>query len=124
MVGGGYAAIQCKFYDPDKSQIDKKAIDSFLSASGREFLDSQQRKCGFARRFVVTSLERWTEHAEDAIRDQAIPVTRIDLTQLQDFQVDWQELSHPKIRSSRPFKKFRGYQKEAVQKVLQLFARV
>ena len=116
--GGGNVAIQCKFYEAGKSQISKQDIDSFLSASGRVFLDSQQQKHQFARRIIVTTLVHWTKHAEDAIRDQTIPVTRFDLNKLKDLQVDWQGLL---ILPKRDPKTLRPYQKEAVQKVCKAF---
>ena len=117
-LGGGNVAIQCKFYEAGKSQISKQDIDSFLSASGRVFQDSQQRKHGFARRMIVTTLDHWTKHAENAIRDQAIPVTRFDLNKLKDLQVDWRGLLIPPKRDP---KALRPYQKEAMQKVCKAF---
>ena len=116
--GGGNVAIQCKFYEAGKSQISKQDIDSFLSASGRVFLDSQQQTHKFARRMIVTTLDHWTKHAEDAIRVQAIPVTRFDLNKLKDLQVDWQGLLIPPKRDP---KALRPYQKEAMQKVCEAF---
>ena len=115
---GGNVAIQCKFYEAGKSQISKQDIDSFLSASGRAFLDSQQQTHKFARRMIVTTLDHWTKHAEDAIRDQAIPVTRFDLNKLKDLHVDWQGLLIPPKRDP---KTLRPYQKEAMQKVCKAF---
>ncbi len=120
--GGGNVAIQCKFYEAGKSQISKQDIDSFLSASGRVFQDSQRRKHRFARRMIVTTLDRWTKHAEDAIRDQTIPVTRFDFNQLKNMQVDWKGLLTPSIvQPRRDPKALRPYQKEAVQKVCVAF---
>lgn len=76
----GYAAIQAKFYAAD-TRIRKEHIDSFISASG---------KAPFARRVVIDTTEKaWSENAEEMIRDQSIPVTRIDLTHLRGSPIDW-----------------------------------
>lgn len=66
-VSGNLVAVQCKFYDPTGT-IAKPDVDSFLAASG---------KAGFAERIIVSTTERWNANAEDAIRDQQIPVRRI-----------------------------------------------
>ncbi|MYG52030.1 MAG: damage-inducible protein, partial [Rhodospirillaceae bacterium] len=78
--GEGYAAIQCKFYDPDH-RIRKADIDSFLAASG---------KAPFARRVIVDSTEEpWSENAETMLRGQAIPVIRIGLNDLRESPIRW-----------------------------------
>lgn len=51
----GYAAIQCKFYDPDH-RVRKEDIDSFISASGKD---------PFERRVIIDTTEtEWSENAE------------------------------------------------------------
>jgi len=76
----GFAAIQCKFYDADY-RIQKKDIDSFISASGKE---------PFRRRVVIDSTEKpWSEHAETMLRGQLIPTIRIGLTDLQESPIQW-----------------------------------
>ena len=78
MHNGGLAAIQCKFFDPDR-RIQKTDIDSFISASGkREFA---------ARLIVETTDVPWSQHAEKMLVDQAIPTTRIGLRDLRDSLV-------------------------------------
>ena len=76
----GYAAIQCKFYS-EKHRIQKKDIDSFLSASSRE---------PFARRVVIdTTTVDWSENANTTIANQSIPVVRIGLIALRESAIDW-----------------------------------
>ena len=76
----GFAAIQAKFYSAD-TRIQKANIDSFISASGKE---------PFRRRVVLDTTEKeWGTNAEEMIRDQAIPVVRIGLTDLRESRIDW-----------------------------------
>ena len=76
----GFAAIQAKFYAAD-ARIQKAHIDSFISASGKE---------PFRRRVVLDTTEKeWGTNAEEMIRDQAIPVVRIGLTDLRESRIDW-----------------------------------
>ena len=62
-------AIQCKLYAADY-KLRKEDIDSFFTASGKK---------PFSRRIIVSTTNHWTEHAEDALRDQQPPVSKIDL---------------------------------------------
>lgn len=82
--GSGFAAIQCKFYDADY-RIQKSDIDSFISASG---------KAPFVRRVVIDTTDRpWSENAETMIRGQAIPVVRIDLAEMNESPILWEEFA-------------------------------
>ena len=65
-VTGEVHAIQCKLYAPDH-RVQKSDIDSFFTASGKK---------PFTRRIIVATTNLWSEHAEDALRDQQPPVTR------------------------------------------------
>jgi predicted helicase len=69
---GGFCAIQCKFYEPDHT-VSKADIDSFFTASG---------KGGFTRRMIISTTEKWGPHAEEALEDQQIPVTRLGLSDI------------------------------------------
>ena len=63
----GYCAIQCKFYS-DGNVIDKSNIDSFFTASGKSIYTS---------RLIFATTNNWTKHAEDALKNQKVPVNRI-----------------------------------------------
>ncbi len=77
---GGLAAIQCKFFDADR-RIRKEDIDSFISASA---------KPAFVERVIVETTDApWSRNAEEMLRGQTIPTTRIGLRALRDSQVDW-----------------------------------
>ena len=76
----GFAAVQAKFYAAD-TRIQKSHIDSFISASG---------KSPFARRVIIdTTIRDWSDNAEEMLRGQMIPVTRISLTDLRESRIDW-----------------------------------
>ncbi|MDI6411135.1 DEAD/DEAH box helicase family protein [Streptomyces albus] len=76
---GGFCAIQCKFYEPHHT-IRKEDIDSFFTASG---------KGGFTRRMIISTTEKWGVHAEAALADQQIPVTRLGLSDIANSPVEW-----------------------------------
>jgi predicted helicase len=113
---GGFCAIQCKFYEPDHT-VSKADIDSFFTASG---------KGGFTRRMIISTTEKWGPHAEEALEDQQIPVTRIGLADIAASPVDWRvpapgvavevELSLHAKKQPRP------HQTDAIQAVFAGFA--
>ncbi|WP_330251412.1 DEAD/DEAH box helicase family protein [Nocardia sp. NBC_00565] len=76
---GGFCAIQCKFYEPQYT-VSKEDIDSFFTASG---------KGGFTRRMIISTTDKWGVHAEAALNDQQIPVTRLGLSQIASSPVEW-----------------------------------
>ncbi|WP_323059935.1 DEAD/DEAH box helicase [Klebsiella variicola] len=75
---GDFHAIQCKNYNQTK--IAKKDIDSFLAASDKTY---------FTLRYIVASTDNWTEEAKDMLRDKAVPVTALSLTDLEQSALDW-----------------------------------
>ncbi|KWT61118.1 damage-inducible protein [Streptomyces albus subsp. albus] len=76
---GGFCAIQCKFYEPQHT-VHKEDIDSFFTASG---------KGAFTRRMIISTTDKWSVHAESALDDQQIPVTRIGLADIANSPVEW-----------------------------------
>ncbi len=103
----GWCAIQCKFYAEGRT-IPKAEIDSFLSASGSEH---------FRRRLIIDTTGRgWSRNAEDALRRQAVPVSRIGLSDLRGSSIRWKDyLSAEKIRFA-PKKILRPHQEKALEK--------
>ncbi len=94
---GGYWAIQCKCY-ADDAVIDKNAVDSFLATSTRLFTDpiSGEEHTAFASRVWISTTEKWNTNAEQSIKNQGIPVTRIGLETFEESTVDWEALLHGK----------------------------
>lgn len=84
-----YWAIQCKFYK-ENSFIDKEVVASFLANSGRKFKDKETgQEKGFTNRLWIATTNKWTKPAEETIKNQEIPVNRIDLDGLRKSSVDW-----------------------------------
>jgi predicted helicase len=104
----GFAAIQCKFYDPSY-RIRKEDIDSFISASGKK---------PFRRRVIIDTTERqWSENAETMIRGQDIPTIRIGLADLQESPILWDRFAAKGEVVLADKKRMREHQKEALRDV-------
>lgn len=89
---GDYWAIQCKCYAED-SIIDKPAVDSFLATSSRTFTNEVTfQTARFSNRIWISTTNHWGANAEEAIRNQEPPVTRIGMADLDSSPVDWQRL--------------------------------
>ena len=109
-VTGGLTAIQCKFFAPTTT-VSKAMIDSFLSASGTT---------DFTDRIVVSTTEKWGKNAENAIKNQAKPVRRIGLSELEHSRVDWTFLDPTQTQIKlelRTKKQPRAHQAAAIEKV-------
>jgi len=76
-----YHAIQCKCYAEDY-KLQKKDIDSFFTASGQK---------PFSHRIIVTTTNIWSDNAEASLFNQQTPVTKIDLHDLENSQIDWSQ---------------------------------
>ncbi|WP_394474811.1 DEAD/DEAH box helicase family protein [Ralstonia mannitolilytica] len=118
---GNYWAIQCKFYDPSHT-IQKSDIDSFFTASGKRFATTEGER-GFTERLIVATTDKWSKHAEDALSDQTIPVTRLWFKDLADSPIDWAQFSLSNIKDIKLKKQkdLRDYQRDAIAKVVDGF---
>lgn len=88
---GDYWAIQCKCYQ-ESAVIDKPSVDSFLATSGRTFKDDKGKTTGFSNRLWISTTNNWNSNATQAISNQVPPVTRLNLSDLQNAPVDWNKL--------------------------------
>lgn len=87
---GDYWAIQCKCYAED-AVIDKPAVDSFLATSSRTFTNEVTfQTTRFAKRIWISTTNHWGSNAEEAIRLQDPPFSRVGLIDLNSSCVDWQ----------------------------------
>lgn len=118
---GEYWAIQCKFYDPAYS-VQKADIDSFFTASGKKFPTTEGEK-SFSNRMIVCTTDKWSKHAEDALADQTIPVTRLWFKDLAESPIDWSQFSLSRLQDIRLKKKkdLREHQNEAIERVVEGF---
>jgi predicted helicase len=106
---GELCAIQCKFYLPTHT-LQKEDIDSFFTASG---------KAGFTSRLIVSTTDKWSKNAEEALEGQQVPVSRIRVQDLDESGVDWSQfsLARPERMERKPHKSLRPHQELALQKV-------
>ena len=89
---GEYWAIQCKCY-AESAQINKGDVDTFLSTSSKTFIcPFTHTKMAFSNRLWISTTNNWGKNAEDAIANQTIPVSRINLYDLEISPVNWDEL--------------------------------
>ena len=77
---GDFTAVQCKCYQPGTA-VSKEDVDTFLSASGKTFY-VEGRPTQFVQRILISTNDNWSANAEDAIKLQNPPVTRIGLALL------------------------------------------
>lgn len=100
-----FHAIQCKFYD-EHYKLQKKDIDSFFTASGKK---------PFTHRLIVSTSMEWSANAEDALRDQQPPVSKIDLNDLENSQIDWSQFKPHATPVLKSKKQLREHQAKALQ---------
>lgn len=110
---GALTAIQCKFYGPSHT-LQKSDIDSFFTASG---------KSGFSSRLIVSTTDKWSTHAEEALSGQQIPVTRLRVQDLDESSVDWSQFSldAPEVMKRKDKKDLRPHQTLALNAVREGF---
>jgi predicted helicase len=104
---GEYHAIQCKCYAPTY-RVRKADIDSFFTASGQK---------PFTQRIIVATTNDWSDNAENALANQQPPVYKIDLSDLENSQIDWAKYQPSAAPALKPKKQLRPHQKTANTKV-------
>lgn len=104
-----FHAIQCKFYAEDY-RVRKEDIDSFFTASGKK---------PFTHRLIVTTTNDWSEHAEDALLNQQPSVSKIDLHDLENSQIDWAKYQPRQAPVFKAKKILFDHQKIAVAAVME-----
>jgi predicted helicase len=105
-----FHAIQCKCYD-EGHRVVKADIDSFFTASGKKI---------FSRRIIITTTSNWSDNAEVALYAQHPPVTKIDLNDLENSQIDWAQYNPNKAQATpalKPKKLLRPHQQTALAAV-------
>jgi predicted helicase len=86
-----YWAVQCKCYSAS-TQMTKASVDSFLATSSRTFEIDNKSKTRFSQRLWISTTNNWGPNAEQALLKQDPPVSRINLTNLIEAQVDWEKI--------------------------------
>lgn len=105
---GEIHAIQCKLYAEDY-RLQKSDIDSFFTASGKK---------PFTHRVIVSTTNHWSTHAEEALRDQQPPVSKIDLNDLENSQIDWAHYQPKAAPVLKVKKQLRPHQQQALDGTL------
>jgi predicted helicase len=106
-VDGGVTAVQCKLYAAGHT-VQKADIDSFFTASGKR---------PFTHRMIISTTDRWSAHAEAALADQQIPVTKLDLSALEASVIDWAAYTPSRPPALRAKKALRPHQRAAIDAV-------
>ncbi|MDO5032430.1 DEAD/DEAH box helicase [Corynebacterium sp.] len=120
---GTWTAIQCKFYAPT-TRIQKSHLDSFFEASGRSF-ETENGREHFGSRLIISTTDRWSSHAEEALANQIIPTNRIGMATLGESPIDW-DVAFPgsEIQINLTLRKTfepRPHQQEAIEKAIEGF---
>ncbi|MEF9927814.1 MAG: type ISP restriction/modification enzyme [Massilia sp.] len=103
-----FHAIQCKLYAEDY-RLQKADIDSFFTASGKK---------PFVHRIIVCTTNHWSTHAEEALRDQQPPVSKIDLNDLENSQIEWGKYQPKTAPVLKVKKELRPHQQQALDAAL------
>ena len=111
IASGGKVAIQCKFYD-EKTYLDD--LGTFYTSSGKD---------GYVKRLVVTTSTQWTKNAEEALKNQQIPVQRILLHDMEQSLIGWGAFDLLENYGSVPLtqKELRPHQIDALTAVIDGF---
>lgn len=113
---GDFWAVQCKCYD-ESTQINKEAVDTFLSTSGKQFIDNITfETTQFVERLWISTTDNWSTNAETTIRNQQTQVNKIGLATLENSSVDWELLANgiSGEKAQQPKKTIREHQKIAL----------
>lgn len=89
---GAYWAIQCKCYDD--RPITKDDVDTFLSTSEKRFPNEDLQTTSFSHRLWISTTNKWSSEARFALQNLAIPVSKLNLADLESASVDWEKLEH------------------------------
>lgn len=111
IASGGKVAIQCKFYD-ERTYLDD--LGTFYTSSGKD---------GYVRRIIVTTSNQWTRNAEEALKNQQIPVQRILLNDMEQSLISWGSFDLAENYGSVPIaqKELRPHQVDALTAVIDGF---
>ena len=89
---GAYWAIQCKCYDD--RPITKDDVDTFLSTSEKRFPNEDMQATSFSHRLWISTTNKWSSEARFALQNLAIPISKLNLSDLENASVDWEKLEN------------------------------
>lgn len=122
---GEYWAVQCKCYG-ENTQIDKSAVDTFITTSARSFNDVNEygKIVHFSRRlWLDTSGKGFSQNAESSIKNQNPPVMRMGFYDLASADVDWDKLDDGLFGENAEVAKYapRPHQQKAIDSTHEYF---
>ncbi|HFC6371153.1 TPA: DEAD/DEAH box helicase, partial [Neisseria lactamica] len=113
-IDGSFHAVQCKNYSSDRT-IQKSDIDSFFTASGKTW---------FTHRYIVATTDKWSNNARESLNHQIIPVSVINLADLENSSIDWEQFNFSARQPALKSKKgLRPHQQSALKSVETRFNR-
>ncbi|MBQ8848019.1 MAG: DEAD/DEAH box helicase [Candidatus Gastranaerophilales bacterium] len=86
-----YWAVQCKCFQ-ENNRITKPDVDTFLATSSKIFFDENGTQQKFTHRLWISTTNKWNSEAENTIKNQDPPVSRLSLLELEESPVDWDKL--------------------------------
>ena len=115
-LGEEYWAVQCKCYAED-NQIDKPEVDSFISNSSRTFSVEDGKEGCFSQRLWISTTNNWNVNAEETLKNQYPPIIRLNLSELEAAEVDWEKLADGLFGADYQSPRFslRDHQKKALK---------
>ncbi|WP_349774018.1 DEAD/DEAH box helicase family protein [Fictibacillus phosphorivorans] len=110
---GELVAIQCKYYSKD-TVIRKEHIDSFLNEVGKNY---------YSEGIIITTTDKWSNNADDALKFRNKTIVRISLSDLQESKIDWSAYSfnNPRNVKLQDKKTPRPHQIPAIESVIDGF---
>lgn len=115
---GSYWAIQCKCYN-ENTVINKAAVDTFISTSGRTFKNEAGATTKFSYRVWVATTESWGANARETLENQDIPCNILNGFDIDnDPTVDWEKIEQGMYGTSASVKEQRevkNHQKIALE---------
>ena len=120
--GQGLTAVQCKFYD-ETTSINKSAVDSFISASGKLYKPQAEGwdDFRFTGRLWVSTSESYGPNAHEAMQGQDPAIVEVTLAVLDSSPVDWEALAAGKEPEPRQPATPRDYQADIVARAIKHF---
>lgn len=117
-----YWAIQCKCFD-ENTYIQKSDVDTFLSTSARSFLNENNERVNFIQRLWLSTTDKWSKNAEDALDNQTPNVIKLGLDYLNSTEVDWEKLDEgiSGVNAILPKKAQKSHQIQAVESAKKYF---
>ena len=115
---GSYWAIQCKCYS-ENTVINKAAVDTFISTSGRTFKNEAGATTKFNYRVWVATTESWGANARETLENQDIPCNILNGFDINDDPtVDWDKIEQGMYGTSASVKdqrEVKPHQKKALE---------